>query len=339
MDEQKIRKTFFKKIVGIVSIKNFLIAILSLSSIFLLIMFSMTSSYYQEIRAPFIEVTSNFEGLENVDILMSYKDNIIVRNGEKGNWDENIREIGNIIYRPTFDKYYFFYSGYKNEYDGVNVFVGMACSDDGKSWHKSGKIIEVPSEDPYVILHDDMFFLFFEDKSEIPFRKINLATSDDGENWTVIKQGVIQPTNNSDWQSQDVSSPVVIETIDGWVMLYEGRGSGNLGKIGYASSNNLLDWNKSETPIFEGSYPWANHVVPDDIIQEDEYYFLTYHGFSKKFGWQNGLAISTDFLNWRPVNSFPIHPTASMLIKINSQIYFFGVSDKGVEYYIPLKGV
>ena len=58
-----------------------------------------------------------------------------------------------------------------------------------------------------------------------------------------------------------------------------------------------MGWRGIEVMI-GGSY-WDNYVVPDDIIKEDSYYILSYHGHNKKTGWQSGLAVSKDLKKWK----------------------------------------
>jgi predicted GH43/DUF377 family glycosyl hydrolase len=307
--------------------------------IILIIVFPAILKSNNECEDFFIEVTSDFDNLENVDILQSYKNNILINVGEEGEWDENIREIGNIVYSSNLSQYLFFYSAHKDTYEQNDVYIGMAHSEDGINWEKYGKIFEVPAEDPYAIIIENKIYLFYEDKSEIPFKRVDLAISEDGKNWTILKKGVINPIEN-DWQSKDVSSPVVIETNEGFLMIYEGRGPDNLGKIGLAKSIDCVNWSQNNEPIYCGKYSWEKYVVPDDIFKEFDQYILSYHGYCKKYEWQSGLAKSIDLKNWTPVNSIPIHTSDTIMIKeINSKIYFFGATDEGVEFYLPLKGI
>lgn len=298
-------------------------------------------SISSEYGMHFAELSSDFQRLDEIDILQSFDGNLLIPSGEPGEWDEHIREIGNIVYHQTLKRYFFYYSGHQGTYTQTDVFVGMAYSDDGRQWHKFGRVMETGSEDPYVVLHNGTFYMFFEDKSESPFRKIDLAISEDGEKWKVIERGVIQPSLEG-WQSQDVSSPVVVQTDAGWLMLYEGRGPGNWGKIGYATSEDLLHWDQREEPIFEGSpsYPWELYVVPDDVIYDGRQYVLTYHGCNKQSDWKSGIATSTDLLHWYRVNSFPIHPADTLMFaEFDSQVYLLAASKAGVKLYRPLRGI
>ena len=60
------------------------------------------------LRDNFVELTSNFDIINKDDILMKYPNNSITDFGEPGDWDVKIREIGNIVYNPYHEKYYFY---------------------------------------------------------------------------------------------------------------------------------------------------------------------------------------------------------------------------------------
>jgi len=281
----------------------------------------------------------NYLILREIKLNESLDNKLIISAGSSNSWDEHIREIGNIIYNPQTKEYLFFYPAHNGEYKQNNVFVGMAYSKDGINWEKYGKVLNLSAEDPYVILYNNTFYMFFEDKDEVPFRRTSLATSQDARNWTVIKRGIINP-NLIGWQSQDVSSPVVLQVDNGWVLIYEGRGSlkrGSLnqGKFGYAFSKDLIDWEKKKCPIFSGGSYWDNHVVPDDIIQYENNYIISYHGYNKKIeDWQSGLAISKDLKKWKTLTNDPISDSSTiMLSKDNLQIKFIEENDKEVKMY------
>lgn len=276
---------------------------------------------------------NNYEMDDYKDLNLSNMNNsVLIYSGEVSEWDESIREIGNIVYNPKINEYLFFYSGNKGEYNQNNVFIGMAYSKDGLNWEKYGKILDLSAEDPYVIIYNNTFYMFFEDKEEVPFKRISLAKSSDGREWEIVKKGVLNPVLFG-WQSQDVSSPIILRYDNNWIMLYEGRGFFNQGKIGYATSNDLINWDKKCLPVFSGESYWDNHVVPDDIVLYKDNYILSYHGYDKKLeGWQSGLAISNDLKNWKILTEKPISDSDTiMMIKDESQINFIEEGDKEVN--------
>lgn len=260
----------------------------------------------------------------------------IIDAGDPGDWDENIREIGNVVIGPDRDGYFFFYSGYQGEYRQDNVFVGMAHSNNGSDWIKHGKILDTPAEDPFVIVEGSRFYMFYEDKEDSSFRRLSLSTSVDGFNWSVEKKGVINPVEGT-WQRRDVSSPAIIRSEGRWTMLYEGRGGENLGKIGRATSVDLINWSISAEPVYGGEFNWEKYVVPDDITYRNSSYYLTYHAYGDSCGWQTGIAFSKDLVNWAPLNEYPVHSSSTvMIVRCEEDLRFYTDSGSEVEYLTPL---
>ena len=80
--------------------------------------------------------------------------NPVIPCGSSLDWDQHIREIGNILHEPddTGYEYKTFYSGYKGRsfteafgYEEDKVYIGYAFSSDRKSWTKYGQIISHPT--------------------------------------------------------------------------------------------------------------------------------------------------------------------------------------------------
>jgi hypothetical protein len=290
--------------------------------------------------------------------------NILIHNGSSLEWDEHIREIGNLLFinNISSQKYKFFYPAYKGEYSQNNVFVGYATSEDGINWMKHGKIIERSLEDPYIIYSNSTYHLFAEDKGDVPFRNIRKYHSYDCEHW--IDDGVVlKPVmknskdlsdtfmvkfyrildmfnlsflikNSEYWEMMDVSSPVVVIDENGrWNMLYEGRGGGTFGKIGLAMSYDGTNWTRyNRNPIIDRRIGlWDDiNVVPDDIIKLNDTYYFLYHGYNKSSeSWGMCLATSTDLKEWRKSKKNPICNNISTLMISPVDYSFFGVDENG----------
>ena len=286
--------------------------------------------------------------------------------GNSVDWDQHIGEIGNVLYEPkdVGYEYKLFYSGYRGDYMQDNVYIGFAFSSDGESWSKYGQILSHPSEDPYIVKVNDTYYLYAEDKADTPFRNIRRWHSSDCRRW--VDDGVVlEPRFWSLWESQDVSSPVVWTEDNVWFMLYEGRGGGphNVlgppsrlwgylsrtwvntgGKIGLATSTNGVDWTRSKSnPVFIGSGKDKtfdrNQVVPDDILNVDSTYYLTYHAHSGS-DWNCGVAKSSDLISWahatEPMSNFP----TNVMLLCNGQqctAFYFNCPFGICRGYIGLK--
>ena len=249
----------------------------------------------------------------------------IINVGNSLDWNEHIREIGNVLYESTDTekKYKTFYSGYKGSYEENNVYIGFAYSADGNSWTDYGKIIHHALEDPYVIRVNNTYFLYAEDKADVPFRNIRRYHSKDCINW--IDDGIVLEPEASGWDSQDVSSPIVWREFDKWYMFYEGRNIGADGKIGLAISPDGLNWSKSSSnPVFSGSGTREDfdryQVVPDDMIKIGSTYYLIYHGYNNYSSWSTGIAYSRDMFSWIRVK-VPISSSSTVMVYYDGTYY------------------
>jgi len=265
-------------------------------------------------------------GLDTCDGFQALPGNPIIPVPPPGAWDREYREIGNILYDPNDPdpsrRYKFTYSAYVPPYVDDQVWVGAAFSPDGETWTKYGPpIISRAAEDPYVVLVDGTYYLFAEDKADVPFRNIRRYHSSDFINW-VDDGDVFDIQGGGDppgWESGDVSSPLVWIEDGTWYLLYEGRGAGLLGRIGLATSTDGYSWTRvSDSPVLTAPPDaWDGTAqVPDDMVRVGEQYCMTYHGCNttKGVGFWTGLAYSTDRRNWTRSPSNPVaYPNTLML--------------------------
>jgi hypothetical protein len=282
--------------------------------------------------------------LDSYDGLKADKNNPVIPEGTSGEWDQHMREIGNVIYDPDggTKKYRTFYSGYQGAYIQEQVYIGYAYSEDGIAWTKVGKVISRPLEDPYVIKVNDTYYLYAEDKeNEFP-RNIRRYHSSDCETW--FDDGDVFDVQTggepAGWESLDVSSPVVWKEADTWYMLYEGRGGGYLGKVGLATSPDGLNWTRDgNNPVFDTgeSGQWDDEaVVSDDIIKIDDTYYFFYHGYSKSCGFRTGTATSADLHNWIRYNYNPVNTSAdTTMIFYDNEYVFHYKTTGGIGRFYP----
>lgn len=226
-------------------------------------------------------------------------------------WDSTLREMGNVIYDGN--KWIMLYSGNKMPYIDSLVWVGYATSIDKKTWTKRGKIIEQPIEDPYLVFHNGIYYLYAEDKSVIPFTGISLHTSTDLVNWT--DHGLILNKGDTlSWEQNDVSSPAILIEDGTFYLFYEGRRMGDLnqpGAVGLATSTDGINFTKyvgnpiitgTGTPLYapmRGDLKWATHLVPDDIFKVQDKYYMTVHALEpNSFQFVCGIMESSDKITW-----------------------------------------
>jgi len=249
------------------------------------------------------------EDFSSVQALGGYEDTPIIPVGGVDESDRFMTEIGNILYEPNEDsrKYKQFYTGY-NSGPSTDEKVHYAYSEDGVNWTKSSfnPVISDRAEDPYVLKVGSIYYLFAEDKQG-GATDIKRWHSSDCETW--VDDGVVLENEGVDWESHDVSSPIVWMEESIWYMLYEGRKlNGSLiGKMGLATSEDGLNWTKyGSNPVFVGSGVNGdfdkNQVVPDDIVKIEDTYYLTYHGHDG-VEWRCGIATSPDLINWTRIGT------------------------------------
>lgn len=288
-------------------------------------------------------------GINDLTQLQSYENNEIIPLGSAESWDSGIREIGNVLYdtgEPDAAKRYkTLYSGYNGVYADTNVYIGYAYSADGVTWTKVGKVIDRSLEDPYLVKNNGTYYLFVEDKGDVPFRNVRKYHSSDCISWT--DDGDAFDIGVDDWENTDVSSPTVLIKDGTWYMYYEGRGTGSSGQIGLVTSNDGITWSRSDSNPVIGlgnAGTWdETSIIPDDIIETGGEFLQFYHGYSTTTGTtQMGFAHSADLVNWTRDEANPImgiSDTAMVYLHPNGHYYFHSVVNYGggIRRYLPYK--
>lgn len=224
------------------------------------------------------------------------------------------KEAGNVIFDEDLQKYICITSVYTTGIPNVTAAY-LFTSTDGYTWVNEGELSSLGnSEDHYLAKHNGTYFVYAEKKSITPplVLGVQLHTSTDLTTWT--DNGVVLPKGSTgDWDSTDTSSPTVLIKNGTFYMLFEGRGDdatgiaedgsvgvANKGSIGLATSSDGINWVKSPlNPIIKGAQyqdadcAWGVNIVPDDLIQLGDEWFLSCHAYTGK-GWVNAIFYSTD---------------------------------------------
>ena len=90
---------------------------------------------------------------------------------------------------------------------------------------------------PTVLKDGSTFVMFYGAENQIGNEVIGRATSLDGISWTVDSAPVLQ--SSSEWEQRSINRPEVLQTADGWVMIYAGKG---LNQRGLAFSPDGQNW-------------------------------------------------------------------------------------------------
>jgi len=160
---------------------------------------------------------------------------------------------------------------------------------------------------PYVLYNNDssryeMWFTASTDGFR-PYR-IGFATSDNGINWNAHSSPVLEPETGK-WDESTVEIPMVLIENGQYKMWYTGWSpSDDKGKIGYATSQNGINWQKDTTnnPIMvAGNTAWeagGNHYP--SILSVQGEYKMWYTGYNTTYtSGMIGRATSQDGINWQ----------------------------------------
>ena len=197
--------------------------------------------------------------------------------------------------------------------------VGLAISEDGKTWTDEGCVIQ-PDEDwdcngAYFagvwVDTDSTFYLAYEckggeDTEYGTLENVALASSSDGYNWD--KEGIIIYADHDNWwQKANVGTPDLYKEGDTWYVFFHGFDFTDC-RLGVAYGDDLHDLTILEEPIIdtEDNTPWSGTIGRRDVIFCDGYYYMVYEISTdqvegKAYGgaqWTHMFARSEDLITW-----------------------------------------
>ena len=142
---------------------------------------------------------------------------------------------------------------------------------------------------PYVTRTEDGYLMYYSGFDEDGTMRIGLAMSDDGINWqkyddpettdTLFAESdpILEPGAEGEWDERGVERPRVLQTLDGWVMLYRSPGgSGEPIQMGLATSEDGLSWEKfSDSPaIVPSDFPDGRTTFLFSFLYENDTYYV-----------------------------------------------------------------
>ena len=195
-------------------------------------------------------------------------------------WDGRYTDPGAVVVHDG--KFYMFRNGFKAW--PASVQIGLAVSDDGLTWTEPSKDPVLKTADvPFaglaalassaVVLDDGTWVLYFYTwQTKAPTTSpgvIGRATASQPEGpWQVDATPVLSPGSAGSWDSQQVLSPRVVPTADGFVMYYAGT-SGDLtttSRIGMATSPDGITWTKYNDPATtDAAFVESDPVMTPDV--------------------------------------------------------------------------
>ncbi|MBQ7337573.1 MAG: hypothetical protein IJW40_03855 [Clostridia bacterium] len=216
-------------------------------------------------------------------------------------------------------KYMAYYITYKT--DSGKGGVGLAISEDGKTWTDKGCVLQPDQEwdcnGAYfagVWVDDDgLVYLVYESKGGEnteygTLENVALAVSSDG-GYSWEKEGVIiyADHDGSWWQTANVGTPDLYKVDDVWYVFFHGFDYVDC-RLGVAYGEDLHELTIVEEPIIntEDDTLWSGTVGRRDVIFCDGYYYMVYEISTdqvadKGYGgaqWTHMFARSRDLITW-----------------------------------------
>ncbi|MBS4027140.1 MAG: T9SS type A sorting domain-containing protein [Ignavibacteriales bacterium] len=236
--------------------------------------------------------------MDGVDWYLNAK-NPKVYAGEPGSFESV--GLGNPRIIKDSNEFKLYYDGY----DGARNEIGVAFSQNGKTWtkHSSNPIItrgqlgswdaEKASE-PFIIKDNGIFKMWYAgDNGTVT--SIGYATSLDGIHWSKYAQNPILIKDTSLSEVEGVGMPVITKVESVYYMLYSMIGINGVQKIGYANSLDGIHWQKyAGNPVLSrgNSGEWdSENIAPSCLTYKNGKFHLWYSGYGPGY-WQTGYATS-----------------------------------------------
>jgi predicted GH43/DUF377 family glycosyl hydrolase len=210
-------------------------------------------------------------------------------------WNSQFNRTPTVIYQDN--KYLMWYDGY----DGNYFKIGFAISDDGKTWNNlsspvlNGSIFNKHYLEPFVLYESNeykMWFLAIDKQTNMT--SIMYSDSQDGKIWS---EPTINLSPTQEWEINHLAHPHVIKQDNKYIMYYNGETGDGVWRIGYAISDDGVNWQKYDNnPIFTANLNEAPTVAGPFVFKNNNKYEMYYHSLNPA---KNiNLAVSTDGINW-----------------------------------------
>jgi predicted GH43/DUF377 family glycosyl hydrolase len=223
--------------------------------------------------------------------------NPVLGPGGSGAWDQ----LG--VYEPAVRKvgqtYMMWYTG---ENTSNLTQIGVARSTDGITWVKEPSNPVITAGLGYgtsgievgdVLYLNGVYKMWYTAIDSSSMSRILFTSSNDGVNWVLPGQIALETGSPGMWDDEFVYSPTVYKDRNTYHMWYTGF-DGLTSKIGYATSEDGIDWNKHYTnPVIEpgdiGEWDWLDAYGPS-VIKIGNRYKIFYSGETLPRAWQTGFA-------------------------------------------------
>ena len=255
-------------------------------------------------------------GLPYIPSFTRFAGNPVLSAGSSGGFDSVGTFLPSVV--RTEDAWVMWYAGTQD----VDYAVGVASSLDGVHWVRrltptlppdftEGSWKRHATNAPMIVPDGEGWRVYYAGRAE-ESRDISIGmaigasadvVSDFPENpvftWSESEEG---------WSGQAVAHPAIVHHPDGyWEMWY----STGLHKLGYAYSQDGIDWNRwCRNPVLSGGTgdSWESHQVKAvDVVFHNGWYLMAYTG-GVRGSFRIGWAMSRDGLNWTRADTPVLRP-------------------------------
>ncbi len=213
--------------------------------------------------------------------------NPVFPNGQPGAFDADHVDYGSVVFHNN--KYWMWYTGWSN---GIKK-IGLATSPNGVNWtrHPNNPVLTVGAGAawdaqsvfaPYVIFDGTSFKMWYHGSGQY-VQAAGFAESTDGIIWKKHQNNPVLPPVPNSWESYTMGINTVV-LINGIYQMWYGGNDGAITRLGYATSNDGVNWQKySSNPILGpgGSGAWDSAMLGGFcVVRENNVYKMWYSGRS-----------------------------------------------------------
>ncbi len=243
--------------------------------------------------------------LTGQDTFWKYRGNPVVIEGSDTAWDDEGLYDPCVVFAKG--QYYLYYTGF----DGTDYAIGLARSDDGKSFTKYGSAAVIAKgsgydgtavREPSVIYEDGLFKMWYTAYNGVT-PSIAYATSKDGLSWSKYGSNPVLAKPSSGWGFVEFGDPCVIK-VDGEYMMYlSGSSVLNSKFVGIATSGDGTSWTlSSSNPLVSKatSPAFGQQEICDVAVVKDGPLFRMYFSGANTAGgiYKIGYGESYDGYDW-----------------------------------------
>lgn len=237
-------------------------------------------------------------------------------------WDNRVISEAKVIYDGQ--GYHAWYAGRQRGPPGLKMpmDVGYARSPDGVEWEKPldrpvlvrgprGSYDENMITAPYVLYDGQRFWMWY---GAVDFRadwSINLATSEDGLQWTKHEHNpLLTETHDQRWDAVYLTEPAVLYDGQQFRMWYNGASATTETLLGYATSPDGVTWTRyaEDQPVLTTGLDgaWDDFAVARaSVLYDGEQFRMWYEGHDGRT-WRIGMATSENGIEWDKSPDNPI---------------------------------